>query len=419
MRVSEIRAIPQDVKTEIISLCRASDRNITKYYAYFDVLSSGELVKITIATHRHPKTQKLMMKQVAVRDLDGNAVARDMYFTYIVGYMTDWTFEKNGSHQAKGRWVKIEDKYFNPGARFVCIDKLADTSFKYAGYKEYYAVTGMDVMTYLRIWREHPKVEILAKAGLGFLCNSKLIIGKCEKDKKFIEFLRQNLDYLKPYEHQLSVMPIVNAYKWCMSIDKAEIITHMSGYIKNVIPRCEYEKFAGYILRNNTSSSNYADYVHACLALGIDMTDTKNKYPKDFRYWHDMRADQYYMVKHKVEAERLLDIADKYKGLQYEDEYCVFIAKSHRDLVDEGNALQHCVGKMNYDSRMIKEESLIFFVRRRENPSQPYVTIEYSLRTKKVLQCYREQNFKPPQDVLNFVYDKWQKHAIKALKKIV
>ena len=43
---------------------------------------------------------------------------------------------------------------------------------------------------------------------------------------------------------------------------------------------------------------------------------------------------------------------------------------------------------MNYDQRFIREESLIFFIRKKEQPDTPLVTLEYSLRNHKVLQCY-------------------------------
>ena len=60
----------------------------------------------------------------------------------------------------------------------------------------------------------------------------------------------------------------------------------------------------------------------------------------------------------------------------------------------------HCVGRMNYDRRFVREESLIFFVRTKEQPDIPFVTLEYSLRNHKVLQCYGEHDHKPSEDIL-------------------
>ena len=80
--------------------------------------------------------------------------------------------------------------------------------------------------------------------------------------------------------------------------------------------------------------------------------------------------------------------------------------------------MHHCVGRMNYDIRFAQEESLIFFVRMKERPNTPLVTLEYSLKTHRVLQCYATHNTKPSEDVLHYVNKIWLPYANKALKQI-
>ena len=164
--------------------------------------------------------------------------------------------------------------------------------------------------------------------------------------------------------------------------------------------------------------SSYADYAHACVFLGIDMADTKNKYPTNFDYWHNMRIDQYYAKTDSKMPGRMAKVACKYKTLQYSGMYSVIIAKSKFDLEREGRLLHHCVGRMNYDVRVAEEKSLIFFVRKAEDLNIPYVTLEYSLSQKKVVQCYGEHDSKPTQDVLDFVYNKWQPYATEQLEQV-
>ena len=45
------------------------------------------------------------------------------------------------------------------------------------------------------------------------------------------------------------------------------------------------------------------------------------------------------------------------------DSFITIIAKSPTELVYEGEQLHHCVGKMGYDQKFAKEQSLIFFIR--------------------------------------------------------
>ena len=73
---------------------------------------------------------------------------------------------------------------------------------------------------------------------------------------------------------------------------------------------------------------------------------------------------------------------------------------------------------MNYDQKIAREESLIFFIRQSSKPNIPFVTVEYSLSKHTILQCYGEKNHKPEQKVIDYVYNKWLPYANKKLSKI-
>ena len=157
------------------------------------------------------------------------------------------------------------------------------------------------------------------------------------------------------------------------------------------------------------------------------MTQEKNLFPHDFQRWHDIRIDEYKTKKAMDEVEQkkaLLDsfrkIAEKYLPLQYQKnaDYIAVIAMSPFDLVNEGEALHHCVGKMGYDQRMIREQSLIFFIRAKEAPDKPLVTVEYSPEKKRVVQCHGDNNSTPNEKILNFINKQWLPFANKQIKKL-
>ena len=134
------------------------------------------------------------------------------------------------------------------------------------------------------------------------------------------------------------------------------------------------------------------------------MSLPQNRLPHDFMRWHDIRIDQYATAQAKANeaAKRDLkkafgDVARKYLSLQHDKRsaFICIIAKTPADLVREGKVLHHCVGCMNYDQKMIREDSLIFFVRTKAQPDTPFVTLEYSLKTHKVLQCYGGHDHRP------------------------
>ena len=144
--------------------------------------------------------------------------------------------------------------------------------------------------------------------------------------------------------------------------------------------------------------------------------------------WHDIRIEQQKTRKaylNKLERKKLfsdfLKISNKYLQLQQItlSKYIAIIAKNPEELKLEGNTLHHCVGTMNYDKKMINEQSLIFFIRKKEEPNTPYVTLEYSIKNKNILQCYADHNTKPNDETINYIYNKWLPFANKQINKIL
>lgn len=162
--------------------------------------------------------------------------------------------------------------------------------------------------------------------------------------------------------------------------------------IRELFKGTEREKFFDYISEQNTNANTYLDYLKACTYLGLDMSLPKNRFPHDFKHWHDMRIDQYRSAKALKDEEERKElyakfgvIAEKYLALQKsgKDAFAVIIAHSPQDFIREGDILHHCVGRMNYDQKFVREESFIFFVRNATAPDIPFVTLEYSLTSKK------------------------------------
>ena len=90
-----------------------------------------------------------------------------------------------------------------------------------------------------------------------------------------------------------------------------------------------------------------------------------------------------------------------------------------------GNALKHPLGaqaSLHYVTLtrigFAREESLIFFIRHIDDINTPFVTVEYSLKKKQILQCYGESNTRPSEDVLEYLNKKWLPYTKKQLKKI-
>lgn len=437
MDAKYIRPIPNYI-AKIIKKNDACDNGRVNFYAYFSKMK-GELVKITVACKHYKK--QWFCKQVAVHGVHSDeCLVRDMDYS-MLGYTVGWydmalsDFRKN---YEDGKWYKAEDKYYNPVAGIVNPKyALKFDEYKYSAIDKY---PYCDVLKYLRVYEQYPQAEYFVKIGLQHLATNKTLLKKAGKDKAFRIWLIRNMRYLRneygtyPY---FSAQAILLAYKQNQPIlDSMKTYTAyrelLNDYaykntISRVIPKSEALALLQYIEKQDTNLSTYADYIRACEYLGLDMSVPKNRFPHDFKRWHDIRIDQYAAAK-AIENEKqrqemyaqFASVAEKYLPLQYDknNAFICIIAKSPSDLKREGEVLHHCVGSMNYDMRFIREQSLIFFIRNKEQPDTPFVTVEYSLSQKKVLQCYGDTDTKPSDDVLHYVHKVWLPYANRQMKKL-
>ncbi len=403
-----------------------------RFYAYLTKYE-GELVKVTVAVrHRYGKW---FCKQVAVHGVDSNVCfAKDINFYYIAGYVVGWYeegFYKTPKWWENDGWCLFDDGAFDPNAPVINPEyALKFKEYKYSAVDKY---GYCDIFKYLRLYKNNPQMEYITKLGLACIVTSKQVLTLSKKDANFRKWLSRNAAIIS--KNHYYVMTIMAAYKKGLDFDEVQAYISSQKALQNKHSYSELKKeFHGeipkllaYISKHKTSISNYDDYMKACKYLGLDFTDTKHRYPINFTYWHEVRSDEYATKKAIIDEqtrkelyEQFAKIATKYLPLEHYKNggYVVIIAKSPAELIKEGELLHHCVGRMGYDQRMVREESLIFFIRNITEQEKPFVTIEYSLQQKKVLQCYGENNAKPERNVIEFVNEKWLPYANRQLRLV-
>lgn len=435
MKIEKIKPVPKYIVERIR---RYDKENITcapghtRFYSYL-TKNDGELVKVTVAVKNHYK--QWLYKQVAVHGLNSKeCFVKDMIFYYIAGYQVGWYeqgLQKSERWYESTDWGCSDDKFFDPFAPIVNREYL-DTfpEYKYSTVNLY---CGVDILKYLRFYKQYPQIEYLMKAGLDNYIFSKQILKKTGKDKRFVKWLMKNHTELSIKNYYVDViltsfrtgktLAEIQAYRiYKMQLSKESTLKELCVFFKN-----DLEKFVLYLHKKNTNPYSYQNYLDACQYLGLDMNEEKNRYPHDFKRWHDIRIDEYRSEKALRDEQERIDfydkfaaVASKYLGLEYDKKsiYIAIIAQKPSDLIHEGELLHHCVGRMGYDQKFAREESLIFFIRTKEEPEKPLVTVEYSLKNKKVLQCYGDHDSKPTEEVINFVHKKWLPYANRKIKQL-
>ena len=185
-------------------------------------------------------------------------------------------------------------------------------------------------------------------------------------------------------------------------------------------------KIVNYIRKQNAKNEfglvrEYLDYLDMKEEQGYDMTDSIVLFPKDLKEAHNkavIEKDSKAAEERKAEVEgRYREIRNRFKGADkvYHYESGAFIirpAMSASEIVDEGRYLRHCVGGDGYLNKHNKRLSTICFLRLKEEPEKPYVTVE--LKDGKIEQWYGYLDGKPDEKTV----DRWLKRYIKALDPV-
>lgn len=140
-----------------------------------------------------------------------------------------------------------------------------------------------------------------------------------------------------------------------------------------------------------------------------DMELDYEKYPRYLSTYHDVVAKNYEVEKNKVLCKKFAENVKilKKNNFEYSDEkYCIILPKSGDDLIKEGHNMKHCVA--SYYGRFADKETIIVFMRNKEDINQSLVTIEIGL-TNKIIQAKGAGNKMPAKIEMDFV-EKYQKH---------
>lgn len=447
-------AIPAEILAVIKEKEKSGhERNITRFYSYLErqggnVAISTVAVKDGKAFKGKKETTKFIKKVVVCLQGETTCHCRDIYFIQMGGYIAEFIKEKKLDTKTKRfivneyneNWWETSNKYFRlySKANLINPEFLQQTEeFKYCAWDGY-----GDLMDYLNTYAKFPKTEFLSKLLGSRFAFSKNLVKKLNTDKQFVKWLSKNKKELKEIEIPALLSAYRNRAKWSIKRARAEYECEKyfrkrqfsaygyGGYtllqrLYHESPEAEQEKIWSFIVRNETTPNHYCDYLTALDELGVDRSDTKNTFPIDWQYWQRVRIDQRATLRAEKDAKRFAEltkkikkVAEKYSSLSYVGEnYTIIIADSKSSLIYEGESLSHCVGRMNYDQKISREQSLICFVRKIEDKETPFVTVEFSLEEKRVLQCYGHNDTKPDFAVVDFV-DKWAEKAKRKVEAI-
>lgn len=328
-----------------------------------------------------------------------------VYSYRLFGY--GWNRRKNGDICEKESRVYTDNLDAVFGERFHGVD-----------IREIAAIGGETIRfgRLLHDLENYPQTEYLLKMGLTELAGSvRQLVGQGGKELKgFTEFLgvsRQLLPIYQSMNVSYNEHRMIRAYgKWVSEEDIENLrLLRIEGNkvdaAEVVLQKMTIQKFNNYFWKQHCLNpdrtaghlvTEYRDYLEMALSLKIDLTHKAVRYPSDLVEAHSRLLGLFNTLddkNHAVDEAFAAAVAPLYEQIGFTEyqgkEYSVVFPKLRSDLITEGTSLSHCVGRMeNYYKNHMAGTKMIFFLRKNENPSKPFFTMEVDMSTFQILQLY-------------------------------
>jgi hypothetical protein len=170
-----------------------------------------------------------------------------------------------------------------------------------------------------------------------------------------------------------------------------------------------------YLGKQGADPADYMDYVSECEKLGYDTSDPGVMLPDNFADAHFRAAEQVEKREKGAEIKKLTTTAKKILHITepyISGEFLIRPALSLSEMSVEGKLQHHCVGV--YGNKQARGDCVIMLIRKADNPSAPYYTLELSPKLE-VRQLRGKYNCAPTDGVKAFV-NKYIAHIKKYIK---
>ena len=335
---------------------------------------------------------------------------------------TEWLYKRNS---------ELEE--FNIDRANFIFSHEADETLKYTGLREFINtvptsnVYGKEMINlnkiiyFLQVCTLTGSLEKLAKLGWGLLCDD-IVYEVIRNDEIKVDLEGKNVNEILKLPKRLvkylieksnnnprpaEVLRVQKFYAldndvmtedmdWCagnsVNVSDIEKICRLLNI--NVHKACEYLERVriSQCFSPKSAVVEWFDYLIAAQNIKADLSDKTVRYPTSLRREHDRATFKYGIIKDKQKEEKFQNICIEYgKKYSYEnEEYLIVPPKDMQDLFEEGRKLNHCVG--SYADRIIDSTTCICFVRKANEPDEPYFTVEVSPYEARVRQIHGLSN---------------------------
>lgn len=358
-----------------------------------------------------------------------------------VAWRKEYSYTSNGYVKVWGRMTTIpnptsKQPYYTSEKNYIynhyyCFDDATfkNTNMRYAQISAYMDSTDyMEPCGWLDTYVKYPVLtEKLVKEGFlklavntpatNYVVNrrAKTVSAALGLDKKELrELKRKDRD---------GVLYARRAKKYGITQAQAAKFAYDERMLEEIEKRMPLKKAIKYVEKQDEMLYTLADYWRDCKKLKLDLKREDILLPPDLAQAHQRTIVALAEARRQKELEKTREAQEAFAGRlkKLEKEFCfesagLFIrpAKSHEELINEGSALHHCVA--SYAKKHLAGDTVILFIRRKDDPDKPFYTLEYDPKTKSIVQCRGLHNCGKTPEVEAFV-EAWSGYIRNKKKK--
>lgn len=299
----------------------------------------------------------------------------------------------------------------------ICPERIGDTALRYCQLEDWYhdrckvwlTDTGDSVRyihKFLAAYTAYPYIEMGCK--LGFYTAVDELVLENKKNAQLLNwnaptswgFLRLNRRDGRAFLRAEGSLDLLKAYRQAQKEGGApslqtflELAAKVGGeknagllYRTARKAGCTITEAINYVDRHKdlgragTVIQMWSDYLYFAAALDYDLSRRDVALPKDLQERHDAAAETSKILGKQLTDKRYAKRTESLRKM-YEFEYggyCIVVPASAEAIVQEGRALQHCVG--GYAARHMKGDIDILFLRKARRKGVSFITMELRRR---------------------------------------
>lgn len=388
-----------------------ADPSNTFYYSFVDLFEGRILERVFAVRHCRKQTY---CKEV-LRRLEGLEVClmKEFYISH-AGFRnywnmnTIWSKKTIESDESKGiiGWHPIYLEYtFNRiyGTKLYKPSDIVelDKSLQYACL-DIITEKRVDIIKYISFYRKYPSVEFFVKLDILKLATSVNFMKRIErKDKKFMKYCYKYKQYLNYHTYN----EILLAYRNNWHLNHASgFRLHKDSFLNWGL---SFDSIDNYCFKNDITVGEFYDHMRLLTSINPKWNKTSLIYPVDFHQAHQEEIKLSEEIKVSEKYSRYLKVRKKaIKKCFIDDEYELIVPETVSDFIDEGRMQNNCVGRNDYFSQMADGKCYIYFLRKKENLKQSFITIEYDPKRNRLVQCYKKENKKVETSLYSYIEEK-------------